>query len=161
MPTLTKMDVAALRKGDVLCVHLTSQYPKGLMRVIKHANRNEANPFAQDQEHIIDAPVTLNGFNGRAEIESGRAKCFGHVTFYHGQHTPAPCIVQTLREGDDITFRFYPDAHTNGYVSKAGLPGDVLYLDVRRGDKRFSWELENSICPDNTARMCQGIPLRD
>jgi hypothetical protein len=39
MPTLTKMDVAALRKGDVLCVHLTSQYPKGLMRVIKHANR--------------------------------------------------------------------------------------------------------------------------
>jgi hypothetical protein len=74
LPTLTKMDVAALRKGDVLCVHLTSQYPKGLVRVIKRADRNEANPFAQDQEHIIDG-TAIEPVQGNRGVERPTIEC--------------------------------------------------------------------------------------
>jgi hypothetical protein len=64
-----------------------------------------------------------------------------------------------LRADDEITFRFYPDAHTNGYVAMGGLHADALYLDVRREGKVIArWELDISITPANSARMCRGVP---
>ena len=159
MTTLTKMDVAALRKADTLVVHLSKEHANGLVRAIKRVERDERNPFAQDVEHIITAAsVSLYHSNASDLIANGGVRCTGHVSFYHSQNTPASTIIHTLREGDEITFRFYPDAHTNGYVFDAGLHADVLYLDVRRNGKRLSWKLDISICQNNTARMCYGVP---
>src|SRR5215510_11663806 len=89
MYTLTKMDVAALRAADTLCVHLTKDRP-GLVRAIKRANVTERNPFAQDAEHIIPAEVGFvqYGTAHKALVESGTARCNGHVDFYHSQGTP-------------------------------------------------------------------------
>jgi hypothetical protein len=163
MPALTKTDVAAFRKGDLVSVHLSDRHPNGVVRVVKNADRNNGNPFPQDAEHVVDAAtVTVDGYGHRGAIESGSARCFGLVYLYHGQSTHASSVVKTLREGDEISFRFYPDGLSNQYVKDAGLHADVLYLDVRRNGKRaFEWKLVSSICPENTARMCQGFARRD
>jgi hypothetical protein len=35
-------------------------------------------------------------------------------------------------------------------------------MDVKRQGKTVAhWELQTSICPDNSARMCRGIPDSD
>jgi hypothetical protein len=161
---LSKLDIAALRKADDLCVHLSQRCPKGLVRAIKRKPMltQERDPFATDIEHIIDAPVTLDGFCNQKLIENGTVKCFGSVGLYHSQHTPASSAIKTLRAGDEIEFAFEPDGHTNGYVAAAGLHGDVLKLIVRRKGKRVAtWKLESSMCPRNSARMCDGMPKPD
>jgi hypothetical protein len=156
MNTLTKLDIAAFRKADALCVHLSQLYPTGLVRLIKRAGQNT---FDSDKEHVIECPVTLYGYRNQNAIADGAA-CFAHVSFYHAQNTPASCIVNTLRADDEISFEFYPDGQSNGYTAKAQLHADVLYLIVRRNDgsKRYRWELDVSICPDNSARMCRDVP---
>jgi hypothetical protein len=157
MNALTKLDIAAFRKADTLCVHLHKNKPNGLVRLIKNADRNVA--FDSNKEHVLECPVTLHGWHNRDAILDG-ANCFAHISFYHAQNTPASCIVNTLRVGDEISFEFYPDAHSNGNTTKAQLHADALYLIVRRddGNKRYRWTMDVSICPDNSARMCHGVP---
>ncbi len=153
---LTKLDIAAMRAANTLCVHLTAHNPTGLVRLIKHADRSK-DVFAQDAEHVLaDCEVNLYGFHNRTAIRDG-GKCFSLINFYHSQHTPASCIIRTLRIGDVISFQFYPDAHSNQYVKNAGLHADVLYMNVKRGDKRFTWKLDCQVCPNNSARMCHNV----
>lgn len=159
--SLTKDDIHAIRHADTLVIHLghPSVGEKGLVRLIKKKRMFNAKPFEQDQEYVLDnAKVVMETSRGQAALESGQAKCFGYVTIYHSQRTPASSILKTLKVGDLITFSFYPDAHSNDYVRKAGLHADALYLHVVRNGKRQSWELDVSICPNNTARMCYGVP---
>lgn len=154
---LTKLDIAAFRKADTLCVHLDAHNPEGLVRLIKRGDRNK-DPFAQDVEHIVSCEVTVPV---RRNLDTG-AKCFGYVDFYHSQLTETSCVIRTLRAGDEITFRFWPDCNSNDYVRRAGLHADAMFLDVKRQGKRVAcWKLESSICPDNSARMCQGFVDRD
>lgn len=154
---LTKADVNALRKADSLCVHLSRDYT--CARAIKRNPKTEANPFAQDLEHLVTCSIELDGIRGREEIASGRAKCAELIWLYPSQLHTATLILHTLREGDEITFKFAPDYHTNGYISAAGLHADTLCLDVRRKGKTIArWELQSCVCPDNSARMCRGIP---
>jgi hypothetical protein len=155
MTSITKTDIAAIRSADTLCVHLNKTNSTGLIRLIK--GRDRAKPFSEDQEYVLPCSVELHGYNHRTAIENG-AQCFAHVYLFHSQHTPVSCIMNTLRAGDEVTFVFYPDAHSNGYLAKAGLHGDALYMHVRRGDKRYEWNLQTSTCPENSARMCRGVP---
>jgi hypothetical protein len=158
--TLTKTDIAALRKCDSIAVHLSQHSPEGKVRAIKRAKKSERDPFAQDVEHVVTANVKINGGwcdDMQDKIKKGHAACFALVNLYHEQRTPESNVIHTLREGDEITFRFYPDAHSNGYVAQANLHADVLYLDVTRKGKRFTWELDSGVCPDNSARMCHGL----
>lgn len=159
--TLTALDIAALRKADDICVHLTERHPSGLIRVIKRAEKTTKNPFAQDVEHIIAAPVEIDVFNAAPEIASGKAKCFALVSLYHSQKTPASMIVNSLRAGDVVRFVFRPDHHTNGYLARVKLHADVLCLMVWRNGKRVEHTLHASIAPENSARMCAGVPCRN
>jgi hypothetical protein len=159
MTTLTKIDVAALRKCDDICVHLGARHPDGLVRAIKRKGYGNPDPFATDIEHIVTAKVEIDTLRGRQALEAGDVQCFAMIGVYHSQHTGQSSILKTLRAGDEITFRFYPDAHTNGYVAMGGLHADVLYMDVRRDGKTVArWELDISITPANSARMCRGVP---
>lgn len=154
---LTKLELAALRQCDALCVHLSKDFTA--VRAIKRNPKTEKEPFAQDQEQLITADVGLETLRGREELESGRVKCFAHISLYPNQKHTSWLILQTLRVGDELTFNFYPDAHTNGYIAAAGLHGDALYLNVRRKGKTVArWSLAHSICPTNTARMVTGVP---
>jgi hypothetical protein len=159
MTTLTKTDVTALRKCDDICVHLNSKSPGGLVRAIKRKGYGNPDPFATDLEHIVTAKVEIDTLRGRRALEAGDVHCFAMIGVFHSQHTGESSILKTLRANDEITFRFYPDAHTNGYVAMGGLHADALYMDVRRDGKVIArWELDISIMPANSARMCRGVP---
>lgn len=155
---LTKTDIQAIRRADDICIHLGSRHPQGLVRLIKR-KPYDSRPFETDQEYILEtAHVQMETSLGKTAIESGSAECFAMAGIYHGQGAGVSSILKTLREGDDITFSFYPDGHTNGYVAAAGLHADILYLYVRRNGKRQTWEFDVSVCPNNSARMCHGVP---
>jgi hypothetical protein len=158
MTTLTTNDIYALRHADDICVHLNLQHSTGLVRLIKRKPYN-AKPFETDQEHVLTATVKLYGHRGRNELESGAAQFFAMRGVYHNQHTALSYLLKALRVGDELEFTFWPDAHTNSYVAAAGLHADVLYLRAyRKGRVSFDVEIETSICPDNSARMCKGVP---
>lgn len=157
---LTKDDIAAIRRADDICVHLGTRHPQGLVRLIKR-KAYDAKPFETDQEHVLTANVVMETMLGRDALAAGKAECFAMSGIYHDQGTPVSSILKTLRAGDELTFAFYPDGHCNGYVCAAGLHADMLYLHVRRAGKRRTWEITTSICPDNSARMCHGVPKGD
>jgi hypothetical protein len=154
---LTKMDIAAIRQSDDICVHLNARHPNGLVRLIKRRDYNK--PFSEDKEHILTATAKLDGLRGQAELQRGEVECFAMAGIYHGQHAQVSLALRSLHLGDEVTFSFYPDGHTNGYLAAAGLHGDLLYMYVRRNGKTVArWELQSSVCPSNSARMCRGIP---
>jgi hypothetical protein len=156
---LTKTDIAAIRKADDLCVHLGKQHGQGLVRLIKR-KRYDSKPFETDQEYILEnVTVGMETGLGAKALEAGTAQCFAMAGIYHDQSTPVASALKTLREGDELKFSFYPDCRSNGYVAAAGLHADCLYLHVRRNGKRVAtWVVASSICPDNSARMCIGVP---
>lgn len=154
MTALTKDDITAIRRANDICIHLNERNPAGLVRLIKRKPYNPK-PFDTDQEHVLPALVQM-------ENDSTRGDCFAMTGIYHDQFTGVSSILKTLRVGDELTFRFYPDGHSNQYTKDAGLHADILYLDVRRNDKRVArWEFETSICPDNSARMCRNVRERE
>lgn len=156
---LSKMDIAALRAADYLIVRLNRHGTE--VSAVKEADRTEKNPFAQNQYHPIPATIRIHGvYEGGPEF--ARAQCFESVQFYHSQNTAASTVAKALRPGDLLTFEFWPDAG-NGYVAKAGLHHDSLNLYVERGgrDKRLQFHLSDSICPDNSARMVQGVASKE
>ncbi len=156
---LTKTDIVAIRRADDICVHLnTAGHPEGLVRLIKRKPYN-SKPFETDQEYVLEGVhVTMETVHGKDAVERGVAKCFAMAGIYHDQGTHVSSVLRTLRVGDELTFSFYPDARSGGYVAELGLHADVLFLHVRRNGKRHTWELCGSICPENSARMCQGVP---
>lgn len=155
---LTKTDIAAIRAADDICVHLGTANPQGKVRLIKRKPYN-AKPFETDQEYVLEnATVVMETGLGARALESGAAECFAMAGIYHNQGSHVSSILKTLRAGDIVRFSFYPDCHSNGYVAAAGLHADCLYLHVTRNGKRQTWELTDSICPANSARMCRGVP---
>jgi hypothetical protein len=159
---LTKEDIHAIRHASDLCIHLNSNHPAGLVRLIKRKPYN-AKPFETDQEYVLEGvKVSIDGHRAKAALESGAAQCFDSVGIYHDQNTPASNILKTLRVGDELEFQFNPDYHCNGYVAAAGLHADSLILIVRRdGTRKHTWELAMQVCTDNSARMCRGVPNSD
>lgn len=154
---LTKLDIAAMRAADDLCVHLNARHPDGLVRLIKR--RDRSTPFSEDKEHVLPAAVKIEAMRGQAELARGEVEAFAMIGLYHCQAGSLSAILRTVRAGDELTFSFYPDGHTNGYVAMAGLHADLLYLYVRRDGKTIArWEVDHSVCPDNSARMIRGIP---
>lgn len=159
---LSKDDIAAIRRADDLVIHLNSKYPAGLVRLIKRKPYN-AKPFETDQEIVLEsAKVSIEGHKAHAGIESGQVQCFDSVGIYPSQNTPVSNVLKTLRAGDEVEFQFRPDYHCNGYVAAAGLHADALMLIVRRnGARHAEFELAMGICPDNSARMCRGVPFSE
>jgi len=164
MRALTKLDIAAIRKADTLVIHLNKANPQGTVRCVKRADYT-IDPYAKDQSYSLDCDVVLRHVYGATtSVTDTDIACFGHVSIYSGQRCPVYCMLETLKEGDELTFSFYADAHSNGYIAKAGLHADVLNLLVRRplkdGKSRYyTWELNVSICPENSARMCRNVPV--
>lgn len=159
---LTKIDIAALRQADRLVVAFNggnaSMRTTGVT-AIKEKRPNEADPFAVDVDHRIDAPVSVLH---RSDDSLAGAACFAFVGFYHSQHTHASSVIRTLRAGDEVQFIFAPDYHSTENLRNAGLHADVLLLVVRRDGRTVAeWELDHVTCPGNTARMCRGVASRE
>lgn len=157
--TLTKTDIAALRKADDLVIHLNAALPTGKVSAIKRKRLYDPDPFAQDVYHTVTATVGLEGSRGHKELAEGRVKAFAMIGLYHNQHTTASALLKQLKVGDEVWFSFWPDGHSNGYIAAAGLHADLLMMRViRKGKVIGRWELTSSVTPDNSARMVTGVP---
>ena len=160
MTTLTKQDTAAIRAADDITVHLNERHPNGLVQLVKRRDYNK--PFSEDQYHQLSAEVYLRRDGMRAREVANGIECFAMRGIYHSQRTAISIILKSLRVGDELRFEFRPDAHSNGYIARANLHGDALYLDVYRGGKHIAnWCIETSVCPSNSARMVRGVPDSD
>ena len=122
MTALTKLDIAAIRQADAIVVCLYQREPDGKVRLIKHVERNENNPFAQSIEHNLPADVVISGYHGTG-IKDGAVSCSAHADIYHPQITPLSSALRTLRVGDKLRFVFRPDAHTTQALCNAGIHG--------------------------------------
>jgi hypothetical protein len=74
-------------------------------------------------------------------------------------------IVRILRSGDALELVWIGDALANGYLKNGEgvrLHADRLALQFTRprakGPQLWSFNVGESICPDNSARMIRGIP---
>lgn len=74
----------------------------------------------------------------------------------HNQDT-ANTAFRFLKEGDDITFRFTGSTHNN--IREVGFHHDKLELLVNRKGTRHLFLLDDSICPNNSARMIGGVDM--
>jgi hypothetical protein len=150
---LTKEDISHLRVADDISV---SYRPKETRVVVRKKNPKYGHaPFAERElEYVL--PVLVTDYSGKA------SRCFESVPLWrYSTGSAAATAIDSLKVGDEVEFQFYPDHSTNAYAGNARLHVDALFLYVTRGKKRFEYLLEVSVCPDNSARMCQGVPFTD
>jgi hypothetical protein len=80
-------------------------------------------------------------------------------------HTEWQTVAKSLRVGDRVRLMWHPDYHSNGYVRMVGLHADSLLLGVIRGEgrnaKTLQFHVDQSLTPDNSARMIQGCTRVD
>ena len=158
MLTLTKTDIAALRKGDDLIVRIDGK-TGGRAMVVKRKPYYSKDPFATDVYHDLTATVGMESLRGDQEMRDGHVHAFAMIGIYHNQHTDTSAILRSLKAGDEIRFTFWADGHSNGYIAAAGLHADVLYLNHYRNGKLLAkWEIATSVTPNNSARMVKGVP---
>jgi len=152
---LTTNDIKAMRQADRICF-FHSPGEGGSIKAIKEV-RN-ADPFAErERSHEIAVATSFRG-----QGAGNHLACFEmfHTSRFNEEWMT---IASFVKVGDEITLEWYRDAKSNGYCERTTvqsgpgcgmeLHGDALYLKIRRGDKRFSFLVSVSICPDNTARM--------
>lgn len=152
---LTKLDIAALRHADSLVV--THAPGRHIVDLVKNNRPSEKDPFATEIRHRLDVPTSVYA-DGKDRSD---ATCFAMVSLYRfGGH--AESVLKTLRVGDEISFQFYPDAHSNIAMARLRLHGDVLKLIVKRNGFSFAeFDLQTSVCPENSARMCKNVASCD
>jgi hypothetical protein len=156
---LTKNDITAIKMADHIVVHLNATHPTGLVRLIQ--DQTPPVPFARETEHNLPALVTLEGrYTLYPESVTGSSvDCVSHQYVGYEGYNSVRSIMLSLKAGDELSFAFHPDSHSNQYTKDAGLHADVLYLTVRRKDKKVAvWTFDSTICPDNSARMCRNLP---
>lgn len=163
---LTKNELAALRQADSICFDHSLNGHTGL-RAVK---RGKA-PFFE--EHRVEVPckstVYISGDGVDWDTRCGKhAQCFAwiHSAQFNEEWRT---IVRLLKPGDEVELRWVGN-DDNGYVKRArvterdeschdaglgmGLCHDRLYLKVRRKGKQvYSFYVDDSVCPNNTARM--------
>jgi len=143
--TLTKKDINALKSCDSLTLSLTDN-ERSYITCIKKIEI--ANPWENDSKsHLILV-------NTRTQNNNISAKCHIENSNYN---LVWQTVLDNLKENDIVTLHWYSDAHTNGYMEKAGLHGDALYLmidrTIRGKQKRHTYLLESSCTPNNDVRM--------
>lgn len=164
---LTKVDLAALRQMDDLVVQRYRNRGGEIVdrvECIRKVQKTEANPWVTEQIHRIEAPIRIRDDSWTmSKLDLTDATAFAMLGNYKHTLTTFTSALATLRAGDEIHFEFHPDYHSTQYLAEIGVHCDVLMLHVRRGEKRIAcWEIQQSTCPDNTARMVRGIrPKRE
>lgn len=156
---LTALDIKALRTADRVSFHHLHGDPHGSIVATKRVNN--AGPFEdRERDHRMTCCVTFSGRFEDSRVDRHNCDCFAMVYAYSEVWQT---IAAFLRTGDEILLEWYADGQCNGYCEKAivqdgpgagmRLHADVLYLKVMRKGKRYSFYLDASICPNNTARM--------
>ena len=157
---LSKNDVKTLRTADIISFHHTREGGR-----INASKRVRNSPWHEETTIGISCDSSVFEHWEKTRWE-GAYSCFSMI------HCPKyseewQTIVSFLREGDSLQLRWI-GCDNNGYLTRSMVtdrdeqssPGlgeklyhDKLYLKIVRGKKSFSFYLDDSICPDNSARM--------
>lgn len=157
---LTAMDLKAIKLADRISFHSVD----GKSWICCTKELRNVGPFDdRTRDYKIETTSTFN------KNKPENPRCFEML--YSGQWNEEWATIRAfLRKGDVLSLHWDQDGHRNGYTKRAritehdehGSPGlgmelhvDTLYLKIKRAYKRYSFLLEVSICPDNSARMIQ------
>lgn len=153
---LNKVDIQALRQADRISFHRHN----GESSVVCTKEMRRAGPFEErERKHEIPCQDTIRAYNGPdGDYQDARAaQCFEMIHSAQVSETWRT-IAGLVRAGDEIELEWIAN-DANGYLKSATSEGrqlyhDKLYLHIRRGGRRaLSFYLDDSICPNNTARM--------
>jgi hypothetical protein len=134
----------------------------GLIRFIRRPPV-EVNPYGEEYTYGLMVPSRIITYNQLPD-EYANGSAFAMVGSF--VHNAAGTWRSLLRVGDTLSLEWR--ANGNGYTAAAGLFADDLLLHVNRPPgkdgkvKQLHFNVQHSICPDNTARMIQrdGAGLR-
>lgn len=153
--TLNRQDIKALQQADDVSFHRC----KGKGKIVASKNVKNAGPFEENRKHYeiaVEDSVHIHG-KGWDCLRNDNAECFAmrHGSNYSDEWQT---VVSCLKPGDVVSLRWVGNDN-NGYLDKAQSDGrslhhDRLYLCVKREGKRnMVFHIEDSICPNNSARM--------
>lgn len=179
---ISKDHLKALRRADRICfdhasdVSRTGTGTQGQIRCIKHVKND---PFETERTVYVPAISTFTGIAYGTEARA-RLTCF-EMLFSAAYDEVWQTIVGLLREGDEIEL-LWRAGEGNNYLARAVVtekakdangveesyqPGlgeklyhDRLMLKVRRGphgEVKYAFNIDDSVCPNNTARMIRGL----
>jgi len=145
---ITKQDIQALRLcDDVILRHHKGK--SGAIEAVKKASweAKQKNPFLDDKRHIISIDSYLiNTKNDSTAFEMIAGPSYSHSTISGA--------IGFLRDGDDISLEWGKGFGDSESVKNAGMTSDMVFLVVRRKDKRYNFFLAQSITPiGSLARM--------
>jgi hypothetical protein len=166
---LTKDDIAALRAADsAICFSFVRGSAEafggaGCGSIMASARVTPPKGFTgsspADAQYTIScrARITLYEDAPKDAQAWSYVSAFVYCPVYRheGSNSPLTTWIDFLRVGDVVSLNFA--ANTNGYGRNAGLYMDQLTAHVKRGKKTYAFLLEVSVCPNNTARMIQGL----
>lgn len=160
--TLTKLDIAALRKADDICFdHNVRRAGRdseraSFVRAIKRSRATETDPYATDTTHRIEVGSGIHSFADGEGYGEATFTAF-HMAHNVGMSAALATAWAMLRAGDRLDLDWVR-GNSSGYLEEAGLHRDELRLVVRRGDKSVgTFLVAVSVCPDNSARMTQRL----
>ncbi len=169
---LCKEDLKAMRLADSVSFHYNGEAEGSKIHCSKRVR--DVGPYDDREKHW---DVIVQSTFGTVSMCSDHGKkpssCF-EMMFGTQFHQEWQTVVSCLKVGDELTLHWVADGQSTGYSKRCRItetndngesysPGmgmaihaDCLYLKVKRGEKRLSFLLDVSLCPDNSARMIRG-----
>lgn len=157
---LTVNDIKALKQADRISFH----HVGGKAWICCTKEMRNVGPFDdRTRDYRIECVSTFN------KNKPENPRCFAMV--YSSQWNEEWETIRVfLHKGDVLSLHWDRDGNRSGYVARSKITEkaeygdggygmelhvDTLYLKIKRGEKKFSFLLEMSVCPDNSARMIQ------
>lgn len=158
---LTKIEVSALRKAN----RIGFRHYNGVSQIecFKKLTDKEKqdSPFETERKIIINCDMRLNDYSENDKISAddnykyhNNFRAFEMVYHYDDCFKTSASFI---KEGDILTLNWQRNAMNNQILNEAGLHGDKLELIVYRGEKSFTFHINESISYNNSARMIQKI----
>lgn len=143
MKGLTTEQIRALKKADAVVFHFRNG--EHFIRAIKE----DKDEFGhKDREIRIDVQGSITSYNrDLGEVEQAS---------YIENHTQSDKALQTIfshLKKDDTIHLHWVANNNNGYLDRAGLYQDELYLQIHRNGKIKEYQVGTSVTPNNSAKM--------
>lgn len=154
---LTVIDLKKIRTADAICFDFYLQDGKTIsqMRVIKR--EDEKSPW--EQTHVIPAHAMRTDYTNawstepNADPNQTMRHCFEMI--HTPDYTPTwQTVAQLMKVGDFLQIEWTANGG-NDYAKEARLYTDSVKFVLIRKDRRLTFNIATSTCPDNSARMCR------
>ena len=143
---ITKEVKSVLKNTDTLCIHIERYGEKTSvkLRFLKNNSKMSLGFSETQYEYLNDYSIGLKQ---------------GYKAYFYIDYCQLGLLKHILKPGYEISFSVFAN-NNSGYLEKAGLHNDCLFLSVRKQNGQFLFDrilIDYSICPDNLARAVQRI----